>query len=133
MLNTNMKEQESFDNFDKTAKKGQENILHYFDRIHDKLFMFNNILIAGYFALSQFEINVSIKTIIIPIINLAFLVFLEYKMMELSRSEANVKNIPINNLSEQLFSKYSKVTLFSFGAILSTAFVAGFFLYNIFF
>jgi hypothetical protein len=127
-----MSEQESFDNFDKTAEKGQENILRYFNRIHDKLFMFNNILIAGYFALSQFDINVSIKTIIIPIINLVYLIFLEYKMMELSRSEANVKNIPINNLGKQLFSKYNKVTLFSFGAILSTIFVTGYFLYKIF-
>ncbi|MCB0536558.1 MAG: hypothetical protein KDE33_03430 [Bacteroidetes bacterium] len=127
-----MEEQETFENFDNTEKQGQKNILHYFDRIHDKLFTFNNILIAGYFALSQFDINVSIKTIIIPIINLIYLIYLEYRMMELSQAESNVKNIPLTDLDRRLFSKYSKVTLFSFGAILSTTAVTGYFLYIIF-
>ena len=127
-----MEEQKTYENFDNTEKQGQKNILHYFDRIHDKLFTFNNILIAGYFALSQFDINVSIKTIIIPIINLVYLIYLEYRMMALSRTESNIKNIPLNDLEKRLFSKYNKVTLFSFGAIFSTTVVTGYFLYIIF-
>ena len=35
-------------NFKKTEEDGVKNILRYFDRIHDKLFTFNNIMIAGY-------------------------------------------------------------------------------------
>lgn len=41
-ITQNLKEQE---------KQGSRDILRYYDRIHDKLFSFNNMLIAGYFVI----------------------------------------------------------------------------------
>ena len=78
--------------FDRTEQEGLKNMLKHFDRLHDKLFSFNNILIAGFFALSQFGKHVSPWTIIIPLINLGVLVFIEYRMMNKSRFEATIKN-----------------------------------------
>ena len=37
------------ENFKNTETEGLKNILMYFGKIHDKLFTFNNILIAGFF------------------------------------------------------------------------------------
>jgi len=108
---------------DDTARKGLTNILHYFDRIHDKLFTLNNILIAGYFASSKISPSINMIYILIPIFNLVFLIFLEYRMMELSRAEANILTTPVKNLEKNLYKKYPKVTLLSFFAIISTSIV----------
>lgn len=108
---------------DDTARKGLNNILHYFDRIHDKFFTINNILIAGYFASSKIFPTISMRYILIPFANLVFLVYIEYRMMELSRSEANILETPIIDLEKKLYRKYPRVTLLSFLAILSTSIV----------
>ncbi|MBE0393065.1 hypothetical protein [Flavobacterium sp. PL002] len=93
------REQKRIDeNFERTEIEGGKNILKYFDRIHDKLFAFNNILIAGFFALSKIENSISVKTILIPIINLCFLVFIEYQMMEKSRFESSIKTQNFENM-----------------------------------
>ena len=114
----------------KTEEEGIKNILKYFDRIHDKLFTFNNILIAGYFALSKLVESISTSYIIIPLVNLAFLLYIEYRNMEKSRFEADIKN----KTSEQI-DKYGNninvTTLYSLGAILSTTLVTLFFLYKL--
>lgn len=77
-------------NFKKHEEEGAKNILKYFDRIHDKLFNYNNILIAGFFTLSKIDDSVSVKTIFIPIANLIFLIYVEYRMMEKSRFESRI-------------------------------------------
>ena len=64
------------DNLRKDEEEGIKNILKHFDRLHDKLFTFNNILIAGYFALSKLINSISPINIIIPIINLGILVYM---------------------------------------------------------
>lgn len=60
--------------FEKKINKIKEdavkNILNHFNRINDKLFTFNNILIGGYFALSRIYDDINIKVIMIPLINL---------------------------------------------------------------
>ena len=73
---------------DKIKEDAVKNILNHFNRIHDKLFTFNNILIAGYFALSRIETEINKMVIIIPLVNLMFLILIEYLMMEKSRKEA---------------------------------------------
>ena len=114
-------------NAKKREEEGVKNILKYFDRIHDKLFTFNNILIAGYFALAKLDNSVSKSSILIPIANLAFLVFIEYRMMEKSRFDAN-----ITQKNQHDIGKYGKAikktNLFSFLTILSTLFVTCVFL-----
>lgn len=86
--------------FKKREEEGLKNLLKYFDRIHDKLFTFNNILIAGYFALSKLEKSISLLTILIPIANLVFLIFIEYRMMEKSRFEAYITEKPQSDIAK---------------------------------
>jgi len=119
------------DNFNRTEQEGLKNILKHFDRIHDKLFTFNNILIAGFFALSKIENTISVKNIVIPILNLCFLIFIEYEMMEKSRFEASIKN--------QNFDKYdahgkriNRTNMYSLLSILTTLSVTVVFLYFLF-
>ncbi|SDY13387.1 hypothetical protein SAMN05444411_1343 [Lutibacter oricola] len=123
------------DNIDKNLreleKEGVKNILKYFDRIHDKLFTFNNILLAGYFALPQFFDSISIYGIIIPILNLGFLLLIEYRMMEKSRFDSDVRNktqVQIDKNGKSI----DKTNRYSLYAILSTLIVAGIFMYKLF-
>ncbi|MDI5951081.1 hypothetical protein [Flavobacterium yafengii] len=123
--------EEACNKIDKIREDGLRNVLKHFDRIHDKLFVFNNILIAGFFGLSKIDNQISVKLIIIPILNLCFLIFIEYEMMEISRFDATIK--------EQLFENYkfnkeriSRITIFSFLSILSTLIVTLTFLYFLF-
>ena len=127
-----MTESGEFKEIDRIELQGKTNILKYFDRLHDKLFTFNNIMIAGYFALSKIETTIPLKNILIPIFNLVFLIFIEYWMMELSRTEADLQNIPVNDLPRRLYRKYKSVTWFSLGAIITTTIVTFIFLVYLF-
>jgi hypothetical protein len=91
-------------NFTQAEEKGKENILKHFDRIHDKLFDLNNIMLAGYFALAAIVKSVSVWTFIVPVVNLVVLIFIEYQMMEKSRLESNYKS-----LSGSDFNKVGKM------------------------
>lgn len=116
-------------NFDRTEDEGYKGILDHFNRIHDKLFSFNNILIAGFFALIQLNTNLSHWIILFPIINLGVLVVIEWIMMETSRSKANIKNIPLNEIN-LTFSKWNnRSTNASLFAIVSTLVVIIFFIF----
>jgi hypothetical protein len=119
-------------NFRKTEEEGVKNILKYFDRIHDKLFTFNNILIAGYFALTKLVDSISAFTIIVPVINLGFLIYIEYRMMGKSRFEADVRNKNKPQIDKHGLS-INKTNLYSLTAIASTTVVTMYFLYNLFF
>lgn len=67
-------------------------IQNSFDRIHDKVFNFNNILIATFMVLGTFPNEAPILplfTVIFPIINLIFLIWLEIRQMEIHRFTSN--------------------------------------------
>ncbi len=117
--------------FTQTEEEGVKNILKYFDRIHDKLFAFNNILIGGFFALSKIGNSISVKLIIIPIINFCILIFIEYRMMEKSRFEASIKSQPINQY-ENHGKRISNTNWYSLLSILTTFIVTSIFLYYLF-
>lgn len=109
---------EIFENFKRTEHEGVRDILKYFDRIHDKLFTFNNILIAGYFGLSRFFDSFSIYMIFIPLVNLGLLLFIEYRMMEKSRFESEItkktpKEIDKHGLSINVTTRYSLCSIIS--------------------
>ena len=111
----------------KTEEEGLKNMLKHFDRIHDKLFNFNNILIAGYFALSKITKEISLATILIPIANLIVLLFIEYKMMEKSRFESEITSKPPDEIVK--WGKNSnKTNMYSLSAIISTSIVTLLFL-----
>ncbi len=123
------REQKRIDeNFDRTEVEGLKNILKHFDRIHDKLFTFNNILIAGFFAISKIENSISVKTILIPIINLCFLMFIEYEMMEKSRFEASIKSQNFDKF-ESHGRRISRTNWYSLCSIISTLIVTIIFLW----
>ena len=128
-----MTDNEEFKEIDDAEEQGKKNILKYFDRLHDKLFTFNNIMIVGFFAISKIDTNISIKNILIPLFNLVFLIFIEYRMMELSRAESNIKKMPISDLPKKLYKKYNSVTLYSLGSIITTGIVTIIFLFYLFY
>lgn len=119
------------ENLRRAEQEGVRNILKYFDRIHDKLFTFNNIIIASYLALSKIFNSISIYGIIFPFVNMGFLLFIEYRMMEKSRFESNVRTktpeeIKKHGLSLDITNIYSLLIIFS------TLLVIGIFVYNLF-
>ena len=123
------KEQERIErNFTRTEEDGLKNILKHFDRIHDKLFTFNNILIAGFFALSKVEDSIPIKTIFFPIVNLCFLIFIEYEMMGKSRFESSIKSQPFDKY-DQHGKRITRTNWYSLGSIFTTLIVTIVFLY----
>ena len=111
----------------KTEDEGLKNLLKHFDRLHDKLFTFNNILIAGYFALSKIENEISVATVLIPIGNLVILLFVECRMIQKSRFEAQITTRPMNEI--QKWSKGIALTnVYSLLTIVSTSIVTVIFL-----
>lgn len=117
------------DRFKKTEEDAVKNILKYFDRIHDKLFTFNNILIAGYFALSKINNLMPVASILIPIANLALLLFIEYRMMEKSRFEATITQKPIKQINKH-GRTIQNTNLYSLLTIATTLIVTIIFLYH---
>ena len=65
----------------------------YFDRMHDKVFSLNNLIIAAYFALIAFRKDVSYWILVIPIINTLLLLCVDYRMLLRARLQANITNV----------------------------------------
>ncbi len=123
--------EKTFENFKRIENEGVRDILKYFDRIHDKLFTFNNILIAGYFALSRFFESFSIYMIIVPIVNLGLLLLIEYRMMEKSRFESEITRKTSKEIDKHGL-RINKTTRFSLYSILSTTIVVLIFIFSLF-
>jgi len=115
-------------NFTKAEEEGKQNILKHFDRIHDKLFDLNNIMLAGYFALAAIVKTVSVLTFIIPVINLVILIYIEYQMMEKSRLQSNYKSLSTNDF-EKVGKMVQKTNLYSLLIILTSFIVVITFVY----
>lgn len=65
------------DFLDIKEQQGFLGIFQYFNRINDKLFSFNNLLIAGYFTIIAVpKIAMHPSYMLIPIINMAILLYL---------------------------------------------------------
>ncbi|WP_165750571.1 hypothetical protein [Cellulophaga sp. Z1A5H] len=90
-ISTNELTAEGDNLLDKAEREGDEaskKIQSSFDRIHDKLFTFNNMLIAAFLGLSKFpsdEPIFSLWAAILPIVNLIYLMLLEKWQMEIYR------------------------------------------------
>jgi len=128
-LNSIIEESEkTLTSLEKKAYDGVRDIFKYFDRINDKLFNFNNILIAGFFAIAKLKNDVTMWLIIIPIVNLGFFIFIEYMIMEKSRMEAFI----LESFDESKYRKnINRTNLYSLLMILSTSIVTICFLYNL--
>lgn len=102
--------------FEEQEKQGQRDILRYYDRIHDKLFSFNNMLIAGYFVIIAMpHSNMSPWWMILPIINMLHLVFVDYKMMEKSRFESDI----MNKSKKEIYEYGKKISKTNFRSLLT--------------
>jgi len=117
----------SNEKWSRIEEEGVKNILKHFDRIQDKLFTFNNILIAGYFVMAKFEHHGSLKMILIPIANMIFLFAIEFIMLERSRFQSKIKSLPFDE-NNRRYEHADKATLVSILIILSTTIVTGIFL-----
>jgi hypothetical protein len=127
-INSEQEIMEIMGKMERAKEEGLKNTFKYFDRIHDKLFVFNNILIAGFFGLSKFDSQISMKLILIPILNLSFLIYIEFEMMEINRFIAKVDTKRIEEI-ETNGERINRTNLFSLMSIFSTLVVALTFLY----
>lgn len=90
-IDTNERFSEGNKLIDKAEREGDaaaNKIQSSFDRIHDKLFNFNNMLIAAFLGLSKFPTEKPIFSLwvaILPILNLIYLMMLEKWQMEIYR------------------------------------------------
>jgi len=77
------------------TKESLYSIQNSFDRIHDKLFNLNSVMIAAYFVLGTFPNEspvIRLWTSVFPIANLFYLIFIEYRQMEIHRFASNEMN-----------------------------------------
>lgn len=86
---------EIIENLKETEKKGSDDIMKYFNRIHDKLLTLNTVMIGGYYYyyyyyLSKIEESMPIICILIPLFNISYLIYLEYFNMETSRMQSKI-------------------------------------------
>jgi len=65
----------------------------YFDRMHDKVFTLNNLLIAAYFALIAFIKHVPSWILIIPMVNSVLLLYIDYRMLLRARLQATITKV----------------------------------------
>lgn len=80
-----------YEQADRRVESSLNQIQNSFDRVHDKIFNFNNILIGATLVLGTFPDKspiLSIWTVIFPILNLVFLVYLDIRQMEIHRFAA---------------------------------------------
>lgn len=80
-----------FDKSDRRVEHATNQIQNTFDRVHDKTFNFNNILIGAFLVLGTFPNDtphVKLWTIIFPIFNMAFMIYIDIKQMEIHRYAA---------------------------------------------
>ena len=78
---------------DKVEEKAKDEIVKYFDRIHDKLFAYQLFFLAGYISLVAIpSIDVSPWLLIIPIFCVARLIHLDWRMMENNRILSDINN-----------------------------------------
>lgn len=128
-LNSVLDESEKIlSSLEKKAYDGVRDIFKYFDRINDKLFNYNNILIAGFFTIGKLKNDVPMWLIIIPIFNLAFFIYIEYMIMEKSRMESYI----LESFDEEKYRKnINKTNLYSLLTIFTTLIVTIFFLINL--
>jgi len=121
-INTRQKADEMMSDTDKLLDKSDrrvENALNQiqntFDRIHDKVFNFNNIMIGAFLVLGTFPSDfpsVKLWTIIFPIFNMVFMIYIDYRQMEIHRYAAGEQEWT-NLEREEYGKKINRQTLLS--------------------
>ncbi|MGJ8683481.1 MAG: hypothetical protein ACSHWW_02585 [Nonlabens sp.] len=105
---------------DRRVEHSTNQIQNSFDRIHDKVFNFNNILIGAFMVLGTFPSElpiINLWTVCFPIANLIFLICLEIRQMGIHRFTAHEKEwtvIERENYGKKVNSQ-NLLSLLSFG------------------
>ena len=95
-------------------------IVRYFDRIHDKLFAYQLFFLAGYISLIAIpSISVSVWWLLIPIVCVARLIYIDWKMMEINRNIANICNLNKEDI-ENIGKEQNYVNIYSLEVILES-------------
>lgn len=108
--------------FERIEETGIADTQKYFDRMHDKVFSLNDLLIAAYFALIAFRKDVPSWSLIIPSINSVLLLYVDYRMLLRARLQANITKVSENDRNRygaiqtgtnlySLLSIYSTITV----------------------
>lgn len=85
--------EEIMQKMDMVEEKAKDEVVKYFDRIHDKLFAYQLFFLAGYISLVAIpSIHISPWLLIIPVFCVARLIHLDWSMMEHNRVLADLKN-----------------------------------------
>ena len=114
---------------DKVEEKAKDEIVKYFDRIHDKLFAYQLFFLAGYISLVAIpSIDVSPWLLIIPIFCVARLIHLDWRMMEHNRILSDVKNQSKRQL-DQLNEKQMWTNMQSLEVILESLVTTAIFIF----
>ena len=110
----------------KAEKEGDEaatKIQSSFDRIHDKLFSVNSILIAAFVGFGKFPSENPIFNIwvaLLPLLSIFYLIYLEQRQMEVYRHASQRMNWNLATDVEKYGRMISKQNLRSLFAILMT-------------
>lgn len=92
----------------------KRDVLKHFDRLHDKLFMFNTIFITGYFALCQINKDFNSLILLLPFFSLSLLVYIEHFMKEVAREQSSgLFEVNLHEHLKKADKKYERVTLLS--------------------
>ena len=108
-----------FDKSDRRVENALDQIQNTFDRIHDKVFNFNNILIGAFLVLGTFPSDaphMKLWTIVFPIVNMIFLIYIDYRQMEIHRFAAGEQEWT-NSEREEYGNKIKKQTQLSLFAL----------------
>lgn len=125
-IETNELTAESDRLFEKAEKDGEEaskKIQSTFDRIHDKLFTINGILVASFFGLGKFPTDnpmVSLWLVTFPIFVLGYLIYLEQQQMEIYRHTSQRMNWNLDTDVAKYGKMINKQNLKSLLAIILT-------------
>ncbi|MFC7774072.1 hypothetical protein [Flavobacterium sp. GCM10027622] len=104
---------------DRRVEDSTNQIQNTFDRIHDKVFNFNNILIGAFLVLGTYPGNAPILklwTIVFPIFNLIYKIVLDVEQMGIHRFAANQKEWEKGDMEEygKRINRQTLRSLFSF-------------------
>ena len=104
---------------DNRVEYSTNQIQNSFDRIHDKVFNFNNIILGAFLVLSTYPSNspiINMWLIIFPIAILIFLVWLEIRQMGIHRLAAKENEWTSKELKEygDRINKQTLLSLLSF-------------------
>jgi uncharacterized membrane protein len=115
---------------DDIEKEGIKNTLKYFDRIHDKLFTLNNMFIAAYFVIIVIpNSNTSTWLFLVPILNMLFLLYIDYRLLKRSRFQSAIKSKSSEDINKQT-KEMDKTNLYSFLTIWTTIIVTLIFMFQ---